>query len=281
MKIMILAIDALEFNLVKRWRFKGLQQNVSGWVDVSDFKRLLTPVVFASFITGKPPSVHGIDNWWVFSTNTKMNSLIYWARKKIPIIKSMSHWDLERTLAPLHNIFGIKINTPQSDIFKRKGLNTIFDYASNPIAINVPSYNEDVKTRLRYSMSMKKGIKTFENEIWSIHKERVEKIMSNLDYEWDLFMAWIDLADLISHLYLGKNNLKMYKTYNIIENLIHNIKIKIPKNTLFMIISDHGMEVTSEGIPIHSKRAFYSFNMDLGWRPKTIMDYANFIIKSI
>jgi len=32
MKVFILAIDGLEYNLVKGWRLKDLQQRVYGWV---------------------------------------------------------------------------------------------------------------------------------------------------------------------------------------------------------------------------------------------------------
>lgn len=270
MRVFILAIDGLEYNLVKGWRLKGLQQKVYGWVDASQFKLLLTPIIWASFITGKPPESHGIKSWWTVSSNSRLDHLFHLFRRKVPIIREMSGWKLRRLL----NFFGLNVRPPQVSDLRREGLVTIFDYASKPIVIDVPSYNERTDTRERYSKAMDGGLATYENELWRVHTERVRRIMDGLSNDWDLFMAWVDLADQMGHLWMGRNRLKMLKTYISLETLAQRIKQNLPDNTLFLIASDHGMETS--GIQ-HSNRAFYSFNMHVGWRPQSIMDYANFI----
>ena len=76
---------------------------------------------------------------------------------------------------------------------------------------------------------------------------------------------------------MGKNKAKMLKTYISLESLVQRIKEELSEDTLCLIVSDHGMESSSMKEPMHSNRAFFSFNIDVGWRPNSIMDYANFI----
>jgi predicted AlkP superfamily pyrophosphatase or phosphodiesterase len=273
MKTFILAVDGLEYDLVKKWRLKGLQQKVYGQIDVSNFKHLLTPIIWASFITGELPKRHRVTSWWTFSSNPQVDHMFHWIRYKIPIMRSISQWKLRRLL----KLFRLNVRPPGLNDLQRKGLKTIFDYASKPIVIDVPSYNERPSTRERYSKAMDKGIVSYEKEIWRIHYDRVKRIMDKLNIEWDLFMAWIDLADQMGHLYIGKNKLKMLKTYISLDILAHQIRQNLTSNTLFLIVSDHGMELSREGYPEHSNRAFYSFNIDLEWRPLSITDYADFI----
>ena len=277
MKVCILAIDGLEYNLVKKWRLKGLQQELCGFIDVSNMKTLLTPVIWASFITGEPPEVHGVTSWWSVSSKSSLNTFFHWVRYNIPFIKKVSQWRLREIL----RIFGMSIRPPQSSDLEKRGLKTIFDYASNPIVIDVPSYNESAEIRSRYSKAMDKGIKNYENVLWAVHKERVNRSMNNIKDDYDLFMAWIDIGDQMGHLYRGLNKMKMMKTYIILERFAMNIKKNLPEDTLFLIVSDHGMEINDSGGPVHSNRAFYSFNFNLGWKPNSIMDYANFIKEKI
>lgn len=272
MKVFILAIDGLEYNLVKRWCLRGLQQTIYGWLDVSNFKHLLTPIIWASFITGVPPEVHGIKSWWTVSSNSFFDSFFHWVRRKFPILQNMSQWKLRKLLKSI----GLNVTPPQVNYLRRKGLLTIFDYASNPIIIDVPSYNESPETRARYSYAMDGGVEAYEEELWKVHEERVRRIMNVLNSKWDLLMAWIDIGDQMGHIYFD-NRLKMLKAYTRLDTLAQRIKRKLKNDILFLIVSDHGMELSSDGYPEHSNRAFYSFNKKIRWRPQSILDYSDFI----
>jgi predicted AlkP superfamily phosphohydrolase/phosphomutase len=273
MRVFILAIDGLEYTLVRRWRLSNLQQEVCGWIDASEFKNLLTPIIWASFITGQHPDVHGIKSWWGVSSSSQLNSLLHWALYNLPVVKGMSWNKLRKML----KFVGMEVRPPQHSDLRKKGLQTIFDYSSKPVVIDVPSYNESADTRARFSRAMDLGLTSYEKEIWNIHQERMQKIMNNLDNEWDLFMSWLDLADQMGHLWMGKNKIKMLKVYTHLDSLAWRIKQKLPNDTLCMIVSDHGMITSDDKIPIHGKRAFYSFNMDIDWTPNSIMDYADYI----
>ena len=51
--MIILALDALNFNSVLRYKCKYLKQTEHGQTDVSDFKLLRTVALWASFLSGK------------------------------------------------------------------------------------------------------------------------------------------------------------------------------------------------------------------------------------
>ena len=51
--MIVLALDALDLNLVKEFRCKNLKQREYGKTDLSDFSQLRTIVLWASFLTGK------------------------------------------------------------------------------------------------------------------------------------------------------------------------------------------------------------------------------------
>jgi predicted AlkP superfamily pyrophosphatase or phosphodiesterase len=276
LKLFILALDGLESTLVEKWQLKGLQQKMHGTLDVSEFKHLLTPIIWASFITGQPPEIHGITSWWSVSTNSRLDKFLHWFTYNVPIIKNMSRQQLRN----YGKYFGITVRPPQEADLERKGLNTIFKFAEKPIVIDVPSYNETADTRERYSRAMQDGFSSYENEIWKIHKERVEKIFDRIDGDWDLFMTWIDLVDQLGHIWMEKDNSKMAKGYLDCELLAQKISEQIDDDTTLMIVSDHGM-TTVDNIPAHSSHAFYSFNRNVDWKPESILNFADFVKKHL
>lgn len=267
-KILILAFDGLEYELVKKFRLKGLKQRVYGYIDVSDFTHILTPIIWRSFITGLDPKEHGVYSWWRVSNNKYIDRIAHWIRYNLPIIKNISNYKLRRLL----KVLGILKLTDRSDI----SYPTIFDYAENPIALFIPSYNEEPWIREAYSKAMNTSVQAFDKVLWEIHKYRVSKLMKALRRDWDLLMAWFDLADWTGHIYMGRSNIKMLKAYLELNRLASMVSRLINDKTLLMIVSDHGM-MPGESGGEHSPRAYYSFNKDINWRPKKITDYFHFI----
>jgi len=117
-------------------------------------------------------------------------------------------------------------------------------------------------------------LKEFERVVWKIHKYRKKVVLSNISKDWDLFMAWFDLADCIGHLYMGRSILKILKAYLELDRLATNLKTMVGDDTLFIIVSDHGMMPGGK----HSDRAFYSFSNDIARRPNKIEDFYLLII---
>ena len=86
-RIFILALDALEYNLVTKYKLKPLLQRTYGYIDVSYFKRILTPTIWVSFITGKDPRQHNVRSWWKISKVDALDTFVHLIYYKIPLLR--------------------------------------------------------------------------------------------------------------------------------------------------------------------------------------------------
>ena len=75
MRVFILALDGLEYELVKKWRLTNLLQNycdtfkipreyfivgVNRWAGNKVIASPYTPIIWTSFLTGRKPDDHGV-----------------------------------------------------------------------------------------------------------------------------------------------------------------------------------------------------------------------------
>jgi len=227
------------------------------------------PAIWASLITGREPEEHSVYSWWRISRYKLLDKLAHWIRYNVPVIKNMSTAKLKRILS----IFGLRIRHSSRENLR---IPTIFDLIKPSVALFVPSYNEELWIREYYFEALERGLEEAEKAFWYVHEYRKRRLFEELEKNsyWKLFIAWFDLADVIGHIYMSRSKLKIMKAYFELNRLAVRVKEMVSKDTLFMIVSDHGME-PGDG---HSPRAFYSFNIDLEWRPRKITDYFNFIL---
>ena len=265
MKVFILGLDGLEYKLVVKWKLKNLMQSKYGYFNVDEVymhekeKVPYTPIIWASFITGKKPSEHGVKELWTYG------KLLDKLRHMPPLkwIKGKRRFLSKLGLKP--RVVGReKLNCP-----------TLFDVINPSIAVNVPSYNESTYLHRRLSEAFYRGLKEYEKEIWRVHEERKKATYEALkNSDWKLFMTYFDLADLLGHLHFIKRPLKLLKAYLELNKLAAELQRMIPKNTVFLIISDHGMKSSGDGVTgNHSKRAFWSLNIDENWEPRDFTDF--------
>lgn len=262
MKIFILALDGLEYTLVKKWGLLNLLQKVHGIIDVSEFKdekgRLLTPCIWSAFITGKKTR---IKDWWTYGRT------LDWIRTKPPLVWIKGKRKLITRL-------GLRRR-----VVNRKDLNTqtIFEEAENSIALNVPSYNVPTEPNIwLLKVFKKKGLTAYEKSVWDLHKSRVKQTLNLLkNKNWSLFMTWFQIADLFGHIYIAKKLDNLRKAYFSLDYLASKLKnLVIDDDAIFLIVSDHGMMISKDGVSgDHSKYAFWSMNIDMDWRPKRITDF--------
>ena len=57
------------------------------------------------------------------------------------------------------------------------------------------------------------GVIKYESEIWLIHNEGVDRTLATLEEnsDYDLFVTWFDLADLVGHLHVARRPKKLLK----------------------------------------------------------------------
>jgi len=63
------------------------------------------------------------------------------------------------------------------------------------------------------------------------------------------------------------------------NKLTETLQHIIPPDTIFPVVSDHGMVSSEDGVTgTHSDHAFWSLNINTHWKPKEITDFFHKII---
>jgi len=266
----VLALDALEYNLVVKWKLRNLMQKQYGFFKVgreywlnpkAKFCEPLTPIIWTSFITGRKPREHGVRSWWVYGG---ILDRLRW----LPIIR---HIKGKRKIL---KFFGIKPHVVNREDLECK---TIFDVVRPSVALFVPGYNEPTRIHEILSEAFERGgTKTYVRMIWKIHEWRKRILFRTLSRakEWKLFMVWFDLADLIGHVCIKKNRIELLKAYLELNRMAGRLQELVPDDTLFLIVSDHGMQAVENDVAgRHSDHAFWSLNIEIDWRPNDFTEF--------
>ncbi len=221
--MIILALDALDQNLVKTFNCKNLMQEEHGQTDITNFKEPRTIVLWASFLTGKNMEA------------------------KIPI---EGQWE-----------------------FQLKREETFLCYFDSPKAIDVPAYaykqenHKKERQLLKAYFNENATIQEYDKLIWKNHQENKTEFLNSLE-QYDLLMAYFNLADAIGHLSFGVYT-KMKRVYTELENLAARIR---NTNDLTLIISDHGMKAIGR-YGDHTQKGYYSTNRKLNLHLPKITDF--------
>ncbi len=264
MKIIILAMDGLEYELVVSWKLRNLMQTKFGEhlsYKSPRFNKVHTPSLWASFITGKSLEEHGIDEWWSW------NSFFDWIRKKPPLIWIKNKRKILEKL-------GVKPKPALKNKADRP--ETIFDVIKPSIGIDVPTWSLDTEARDWIGKALSISVEEFIKRAWFHHEEKKAKLMEALDQNYRLIMCWFDLPDLIGHIW---RRLEMLKCYLEMDHLVSEVKSRLNREDLLLIVSDHGMKQMIDGTGDHTDYGFWSINMEIPWfNPKSITDFYSLIL---
>lgn len=273
MKVSIIGIDGLEYDLVEELNLRNIKQVEYGKV-IEPHSILLTPLLWASFITGSLN--HGVKSFTV-----RRNPIIKFGGSMFEKLGIHGHASPRRFVRK-----GLmKLGLSTSPVDKRDlQTRTIFDYAKNPVAISIPAYNEWQSIhnmRLKYPFvklvgehNEKKATECIETN-WRIFRRKLNYTLSLLEErDWDLLMVHFLILDTIGHLYWYKPG-KLRDAYRYVNNLVDKFLSKI-KDQWVLIVSDHGMK---KGV--HTNYAFYSTNIPLGLKNPKLTDFHDIILEKL
>lgn len=282
-RVCILALDALEYNLVEEFDLREIKQVEYGKIDLAMFKVVVTPLIWASFITGQSPEKHGINldpvSRWRNPVIQRLRQLSI--KLKLNEAKGMS---ICAHLLKMSGFREIPWDERFVEDFRDRKVKTIFDMVPNAVALSVPPYQRwmDPETRLTMKQALENigQMSHYENRVWRVFEEKKRKYLSLLrETEWNLFMAHFMFTDLLGHAFAG-NLTKMFKVYAEAEKLAGQVRKIVGKESLLLIVSDHGMKPIRNGIlGDHSDHGFYSSNTELGLRKPRMTDFFDVIIK--
>ncbi len=258
--IVVVAFDALEYNIVNKGDFPNLKQQEYGKVKTLGIEALKTPVIWASFITGKPPKEHKVEGFF------KGEKII------VPLADLGCKIGLDKVIGihrALHLMGFLRKYNKQH--LSKTGIKTIFDFGKTK-AISVPSYNEDIvndelRDSLRGALKGRCREEQLVTRAWDNFFEKKAKALRTLQEDWDLFMVHFFITDVLQH-YFFYDEARINDLYQEMDKTMREISEKIHNDCWKLVISDHGMK---RGI--HTNHGFYSSNKPLGLKEPKITDF--------
>lgn len=265
-RIIILGIDALEYDLVEEWNLKYLKQKEYGKTIVPLTKTTngmepSTLIIWPCFITGEEPEEMGYNS--ITPNRDILDELYQMVTEKFP--------NLEQIFKYFHR--KSKTRKPTRNNIKAP---TIFDNPTyKSIHMHIPIYDEDAFLEYRSgayrAMDDKKYRKVYENECQKEFRERTSQVYDILDKEWSLCMQYFFLLDGVQHAFF-RSKLKIMKYYLMFNEFVGELKKHLPSNVMLLIVSDHGQKGG-----IHTHYGFYSCNKELGLVNPGIIDFKEII----
>jgi hypothetical protein len=220
--IVILAIDALEYELVERFNCAHLKQEHYGKTDISEFTEPRTMVLWTSFLTGR---------------NTEKEIL---AKGK----KAM--WD---TRIPIEDAFLKSFSAPK--VIDLPGYS--YDKEQHESERNL------LKEYFNVEDDRREEIRDKYNEIAFEHHRIIKKqFKEDIAAGHDILIGYFSLADVIGHLNYGNATMMklIYKDFDeIAANIREEYKCKL------LVLSDHGMKAVGQ-YGDHSEYGFWSTNTE-------------------
>jgi len=279
MKVFVLGLDGLEYNLVERWDLRNLKQEVYGKIDVPIGKSSghpYTPEVWGAFLVGKPLIVdlNKMKHPYMIALR-----FLRFLRKYIRVSLGVGN-----KLKNLRN--HVKNNLRKWGYLEEYGLGvfgiplnkkTFLDLTKSK-AINVPFYDHDGYTFYVIHLfniglfSKKMVIETFK-AIYEAKKNMILKEIENTE-NVDVVFAYLHFPDMLEH-FGYKNQLLIKHHYFDLDRFVSILKQKIGESTVFIIVSDHGFNL-KEGT--HTDYGFYSSNLKLNPKPRKITDFYKLIL---
>jgi predicted AlkP superfamily phosphohydrolase/phosphomutase len=290
MRVLILGIDALDYDLVNKWDLKNLKQLEYGKVIVPITKATVEPateIVWPCFITGKEPKEMGFDSpvlyrqpykWFydhIYSITPSQFDDVH--PENIISEKNTKRLFLDKISSILTKI-GFFYHPSRSDIKAP----TLFDNNSLKTAhFHIPVYDKDPFPEYRkqiVDVIMKKiSVSEFNEECKRSFNDRANKLIQYLknNNDWNLVMMYWFCLDAIQHAFFN-NKLKIMDFYLMFNEFIGALKSKLTSETLLLIISDHGQK---KGI--HTNYGFYSCNKKLSLINPNIIEFKEILEREI
>jgi len=245
-KLVVLGFDGLEPSLIEEFKLHSLYQVDYGYMGLSGYTEPLTPKVWATYITGAPPNIHGINNWYVYDGISKVI-------RRVPLLRRYIHKRL----------------VDRRDL----RVDTVFEKVPS-LPLYVPAYNEPEWIHREYDRAISQSTEKFIKLAFEIHHLRVSTFFEALDIFttskiYTLMFAWFDITDLMGHYCIHKCRRKLKIAYISASSILRRVRNLVSNDTAVLVLTDHGIEPSNDGVSNdgvtgeHRYRAFYSLNKDI------------------
>lgn len=271
-KVLIVAFDGLDYDLIKKYNCKNIMQDEFGKIDNdTGIKRRVTEELFTSFITGSLSDGHGVEGHKIWN-KPKVEQF----EKLIKKLRLINRFKKVRTA--FYIFIGAELIKPKRDVIWK---NTLFDKIPNSKALDVPGYNPSPllqKETYFAPLKMYDSIQEVERLTNCEFNCQRNELIGKIDEDYDLLMAHFQKPDIYQHLFVERDERKIRKLYEEMDNFAKEVvKKSKDKFDVILFMSDHGIEEGKE----HNKNAFYSSNIELGLKFPHITEFYSIIINFI
>lgn len=268
--VCILGYDALEIELVEKFGLPNLKQKEYSKTDISEFEKTITPILWGSFITGKNMEPDWDEREDSDFLKRVLRDPFHFVQRNIS--PKLSNF-LRRFAERMGVLKSARERTFRYNYLRDRDEKTIFDYAEDSIAINIPSYNKqrNPKFGTKDKIEGKISDEEYWDDIWECFDKTKRDLLDNLDK--DLVMAWFWAPDRAGHVWRPDIE-KMRKTYQILDEFAGEVRENFDGQVF--VIADHGMETLGK-FGDHSNYGYYSSNRELGLKNPKITDFYNII----
>lgn len=236
--IVVLAIDALEHELVERYGCTNLKQRYYGRTDISEFSEPRTMVLWSSFLTGRNMEREVLT----------LGKELMWSMK-VPVEDTfLGHFTSPLVIdLPAHS-YEIELHERERTLLKR--------------------FFQEVDSDERELIRAEYNSNAFEH-----HREIKKRFLKALEGEHNPIIVYISLVDVIGHVNFG-NTTMMRLIYRDLDELARTV---VEAGMQTIVVSDHGMKAIGP-YGDHSEYGFWSTGLDLGFETPRITDFFDVIV---
>ncbi|PTD94218.1 hypothetical protein C9439_03995 [archaeon SCG-AAA382B04] len=248
--IIVVGIDALEYDLVNKWRLENLLLENNKKISTPEDIYLHTKILWPTIITGKHPRDHGIQEGDIGSWE---NTIL---EKSSNILDKILPESIKRFLSIFLRKIGFEHSSRDKDYYKEKNIETIFSGLRTK-AIDVPQYNEtgisdEIKNKMDRSFSDFNEAEKFINKCKEEFEIKSKELINSLNEPIDLVMCYFYSLDGLQHVFHSDEEF-LKEWYKKFDELIGTIKEEASDEDEIIVVSDHGIKNGK-----HTDYAFFS-----------------------
>jgi hypothetical protein len=248
MKMLILALDGMDYDLAVKLNLKNILQEQYGKLEVPINKDIgcpSSPEVWASFLCAEHVKKEFIGKNWIF-------------RILIPL----------KRIFPFVSLgFGKKVNDGLTG-FPKLGRKTWVDnFDVKEIGVPYYSYTEEAFEYTR-DFSKDNNLELYRERLYNLFLKKSNEVLREVESStnFNIVFAYLHYPDLFNHAWFTKKD-KLEDFYLEIDEYVGELK-NVLGNTHLLIISDHGFDFTKNE---HSNFGFISSNKKMIF-PKSIIE---------
>ncbi len=282
-KVFVLGLDGTPYSLLTRMLREGRLPNFARIAKGGSLLRInsvvptVSPVAWACFMTGKNPGKHNIFGF-VDRTLEPFQTRIISA----DMLRGDTLWDLLNCDGKRTIVINVPVTYPPREV---DGILVSGFLCPSIDKCTYPPQFADVLKKMGYIIDVdpwlaRESREQFLTELHRALRKRFELVFHLLKKEsWDFFMCHVMETDRLHH-FLWKqmeedhpvDGARFYNLYTVLDDLIGELKNRLPREASLVVVSDHGFCRTKREVELNcwlARQGWLKFTTD---NPESLTD---------